>query len=419
MKQLRRMKKRIIATCMLGVLLAVSFFGNKPVTLHAATIAELQQQIKEQQDKINSINDTIGDLADQMALLEEQIDDMNSEILNTMTSISLKEEEIEEKAGEIINTEVEIANKVVQIEETQAAYDEAVEKEEYQYQCMVTRTRKMYEKGGVSYMEQVMAQSGLGELLNRMDYVEKIYEYDRNKLVEFGETRQATKDLWDALEAEKQDLEDTKAHLVEIKTSLEEDKAYLQAQKNDLDAALKKLEKESSAYANQISKWKQEASVAKKLLQQEQKELKNLQDAEKRRNQATTQTYATTSYTDIIDNASGSDLGKKIAKFGCQYIGNPYVYGGTSLTNGTDCSGFTYRVYQNFGYTLPRTSGEQRNSGVGVEYANAQPGDLICYSGHVGIYIGDGKIVHASSATTGIIVSKATYRSILAVRRII
>ena len=159
--------------------------------------------------------------------------------------------------------------------------------------------------------------------------------------------------------------------------------------------------------------------MATKLLKQEQRELKNLQDAENRRNQAANQTYSTTSYTDIINNASGSDLGKKVAQFACQYIGNPYVYGGTSLTNGTDCSGFTYRVYQNFGYTLPRTSAEQRSSGTGVEYSQAQPGDLICYSGHVGIYIGDGKIVHASSSTTGIIVSKATYRTILAVRRII
>ena len=159
--------------------------------------------------------------------------------------------------------------------------------------------------------------------------------------------------------------------------------------------------------------------MATKLLKQEQRELKNLQDAENRRNQAANQTYSTTSYTDIINNASGSDLGKKVAQFACQYIGNPYVYGGTSLTNGTDCSGFTYRVYQNFGYTLPRTSTEQRSSGKGVEYSEAQPGDLICYSGHVGIYIGDGKIVHASSSTTGIIVSKATYRPILSVRRII
>ena len=99
--------------------------------------------------------------------------------------------------------------------------------------------------------------------------------------------------------------------------------------------------------------------------------------------------------------------------------GNPYVAGGTSLTNGADCSGFTYRVFADFGYKLPRTSYEQRSAGTGVDYDSAQPGDIICYDGHVAIYIGGGYIVHASSAKTGIKVSKAGYRTILAVRRII
>ena len=93
--------------------------------------------------------------------------------------------------------------------------------------------------------------------------------------------------------------------------------------------------------------------------------------------------------------------------------------GGTSLTNGADCSGFTYRVYQEFGYSIPRTSYQQRSAGTGVTYENAQPGDLICYDGHVAMYIGNGMIVHASSAKTGIKVSRAQYRTILAVRRII
>ena len=130
-------------------------------------------------------------------------------------------------------------------------------------------------------------------------------------------------------------------------------------------------------------------------------------------------TYTTTDYTSIIENSSGSDLGKKVAKYACQFIGNPYVSGGTSLTNGADCSGFTYRVYQDFQYSLPRTSYQQRSAGTGVDYDSAQPGDLICYEGHVGIYIGGGLIVHASTSKTGIKVSRAQYKTILSVRRII
>lgn len=419
MNQLSKTRRHGIKLSALCVLLAVSFLPDFSRPACATTIAELQQQIEEQQNKINSIQNKIGDLSDQKALLEEQIDDLNSEILNTMTSISLKEEAIEEKIEQIGVTETNIQKKSAEIDKTQGEYDQAVEDEEYQYQCMVTRTRLMYEKGSFGLIDSFMDQQGLGDFLNRMDYMESIYQYDYKKQQELKATREKIKALWDKLEQEKQDYEAEKEQLVQIKNDLEQDKLALQTQKTELDAALKELEKQSKSYSNQIAKWKQEASVATKLLKQEQRELKNLQDAENRRNQAANQTYSTTSYTDIINNASGSDLGKKVAQFACQYIGNPYVYGGTSLTNGTDCSGFTYRVYQNFGYTLPRTSAEQRSSGTGVEYSQAQPGDLICYSGHVGIYIGDGKIVHASSSTTGIIVSKATYRTILAVRRIL
>ncbi len=116
---------------------------------------------------------------------------------------------------------------------------------------------------------------------------------------------------------------------------------------------------------------------------------------------------------------SGSGTGVEVANYGLQFVGNPYVYGGTSLTNGADCSGFVMSVYANFGVSLPHSSAADRNVGYdvgGIE--NAQPGDLVCYSGHVALYIGNGQIVHASTSKTGIIVSNATYRQPLAVRRI-
>ncbi|MBR5367887.1 MAG: SH3 domain-containing protein [Lachnospiraceae bacterium] len=118
-------------------------------------------------------------------------------------------------------------------------------------------------------------------------------------------------------------------------------------------------------------------------------------------------------------SVSGGGLGASVANYALQFVGNPYVYGGTSLTNGTDCSGFTMGVYRNFGVSLPHSSGAQRAMGYGVgSLAEAQPGDIICYSGHVGLYIGGGQIVHASTAATGIKVSNASYRNILAIRRI-
>lgn len=115
--------------------------------------------------------------------------------------------------------------------------------------------------------------------------------------------------------------------------------------------------------------------------------------------------------------------GQQVANYAKQFVGNPYRYGGTSLTNGADCSGFTQSVYKHFGYKLPRTSSEQRKSGKSVSFSNRKVGDLICYSGHVGIYIGNNKIVHASNSKPypkgGIKISSVTIMKVKAVRRIV
>lgn len=111
--------------------------------------------------------------------------------------------------------------------------------------------------------------------------------------------------------------------------------------------------------------------------------------------------------------------GQAVVNYAMQFLGNPYVYGGNSLTNGTDCSGFVKGVYAAFGINLPRTSAEQRHAGYGVSLSDIQPGDLVCYSGHIGIYTGNNTIIHASNERTGItLTSPVTYRQVLAVRRI-
>jgi len=135
---------------------------------------------------------------------------------------------------------------------------------------------------------------------------------------------------------------------------------------------------------------------------------------------SSSQAAASPSHGSSNQPTENSSLGQSIADYALKFVGNPYVYGGTSLTNGADCSGFIQSVYLHFGISLPRTSGEQGQCGTNAGgIHNAMPGDIIAYSGHVGIYIGNGQIVHASSAKTGIKVSNANYRPIISVRRIV
>ena len=361
----------------------------------------IQNNINKHQDELDKLNSQIAGLEDEQDILEEQIADLNAEIINTMASVSLLEEEIVQK-------EAEIADKQVQINDTQAEYEEAVGREEAQRQSMMECTRMMYENKDISYLSAFLEGKGLSDILNQMDYVERVYEYSMNRLDEFVETKNLVHELWDRLEEEK-------AGLDQDRQNLEADKTELKGLQADLDKKLEKKKQESANFAAEIKRAQQEAAVAKKLLQQDKEKLKQLQAAQN----AANITVNPTNYTGIINAATGSDKGKTIAKYACQFVGNPYVSGGTSLTNGADCSGFTYRIYQNFGYSIPRTSYQQRSAGTEVSYENAQPGDIICYDGHVGMYIGGGMIVHASNARTGIKVSRAQYRTILSVRRII
>lgn len=421
-------RKHRILRSMTAVGLAAAIIGASSgdvMTVRATTISDVQKQIEQDQQNLNNIKNTLSGLTEEQELLEEMIEDINAEIINMMTSIGLKEDEIAAK-------ETEISEKQIDIEEAQADYNAAKKREEEQYEAMKIQIRFMYENNSVSTLAKLLESSGFSNLINNAEKIEKVYEYSNDMLNQYEATKIEVQQLWDQLVIDKQQLESDK-------TQLENDRATLQTLKKELDTNLAAKKAESANYEAEIQRYKQEAAAAQKKIQQEQKQLKKLQEEEKKRqeelkkqqqqqqqstsspttNSAINGSYTDTGYTQIIDAASGSDLGKKIAKYGCQFIGNPYVLGGTSLTNGADCSGFVWRIYKDFGYSLHRTSYEQRSDGTEVSYDEMQPGDLVCYSGHVAMYIGGGKIVHASSAKTGIKVSNVGYRSIITIRRII
>ncbi len=172
-----------------------------------------------------------------------------------------------------------------------------------------------------------------------------------------------------------------------------------------------------SEFVQAESKEEEEARLKKE--EEERKKARAAAAASKSAERETASTNANSAPAANYTVGSGSEEGVAVAEYALQFVGNPYVYGGTSLTKGADCSGFVMSVYANFGVSLPHSSASDRSQGYAVDgLENAQPGDLICYSGHVALYIGNGQIVHASNKKTGIIVSNVDYRKILAIRRI-
>ena len=409
--------------------------------ISATTISDLQQDIKKNQSQLDKANDKISDAQDAQEGVEEEIADLDTEIVAILTDINLIEDAIEDKEEEIAATQVE--------------YEAAVAEKDEQYESMKIRIQFMYEKGEISYLQMFFGSESMGDMVNKANYVEELYKYDRRLLAEYDETVQRVAALQDRLEEDKSELETSKIELEEGQAYMEEMLAQKKEEYENYSHVLAKARQEAATYTAKI---KQETAQIRKLEEEERKrreeeerrrkeeeERKRREEEERQRREQEEMLAQNQDSDDVSDDddddasdsedsdasdndekeeskpssSGGGGKGQQIADFACQFIGNPYVAGGTSLTNGADCSGFVMSVFKEYGISLPRSSYAQSTVGTGVSYSEAKPGDVIYYGGHVGIYIGDGKIVHASTERTGIKITSATYRNIITVRRIV
>jgi len=380
------------------------------VPVFATSKAEKEKQ--EAQKKLNEANKQAQDAANKKNAAQNQVSKLTTDLTALLSDIKVLENDM--------------ANKENEIKQAESDYQEAKKEEEKQYLAMKKRIQYMYEKGDTEYMDIFLQVKDISDLLNKAEYVEGIYTYDRKMLVKFQETKQQVADYKDDLEEDKNEMEVMELEYKDQKKQLETLIATKKKEVSDFDSQLAQAKKDADLYAQTVEKKNEEIRKTKeeeaRKLAAEQARKKAEEDARKK---AASNTGSSTNNNNKYSGPSaskstgGTVQGRAVADYGLQFVGNPYVFGGTSLTNGTDCSGFVQSVYRHFGYSLPRSSSEQRSVGSEVSYSNAQPGDLICYAGHIGIYIGNGQIVHASSPSTGIKVGTATYRTILSVRRVI
>lgn len=449
------MKKRIFCLT-LGLMLTIS----QAVPAGAASRKDqLKQDKAAAQSQLAAQESKINNLEDQKQTLSAEIDQLDSDLVNIMVEIEILDGELSDKEA--------------QIEQTKADLAVAEENKQKQYEAMKKRIQYLYEKGGDDAWAQMLFQaSDFTSLLNQAEYVQQMYDSDRNSLEEFKETVQQVKDLGDQLDSEKAELEEMNQEYqnrqASMQTQLEEKKAtssdydaqIAQAQNQaaqytelirQQNAEIQKIEEEEKKAAEEAARKAAEEAAKKAAAEEAAKKAaeaskksssasgsntgsgsstSNKANSNTSSNNASSSSSATTSK-DNGSSSSGSSgssgssvsynpTGQSVVNYACQFVGNPYVWGGTSLTNGADCSGFIMSIYAKFGVSLPHSSGAMAGCGRGVSYSEAMPGDIICYAGHVAIYMGGGQIVHASNAKDGIKISgNAAYRPIVAVRRVL
>ena len=434
------MQKRVCC-----ILLSLIMFMEIVVPVRATTISGVKKEQQKTQNNLNSVNQQITAIQSNQAQVQEELDQLNDQLVDILTSIDICQDEIAVKEKEI--------------EQAKKDYEDARKKEEDQYASMKKRIQFMYEQGDSAYLQVLLESRNYADMVNKADYIESLYEYDKQLLAGYVESKDQVAELKGRLEDEEADLEASNYELQQEEAALQ---TLVDEQKKtvaDFDAQLASAKKKAASYKQQledqtaqIKKLEEEAAAKKK----KEEEARKKQEQERKQQQQANQTQtvdtgkgaqqttgddpaqvdtgddAQTTDPGTVDTGKGTDsmnagagavtggsgVGQQAANYACNFVGNPYKFGGTSLTNGTDCSGFTQAVYAHFGISLPRDSYSQRSCGTEVSYANAQPGDIICYAGHVALYLGNGQIVHASTERTGITYGYATYRTILSVRRV-
>lgn len=394
------MNKRIL--CVVLTMVLVLGCGLNAV---ATSSSEVQKQQTETKNKLNEVNKSITAIENKRKEVQSQLKGLNADLVETMLTLEALETDLEIKQEEITAAQEE--------------YDYFKALEEEQYESMKLRIQYMYEKGSNDYISMILEAKSISDLLNRADFARDVSDYDDEKLQEYQEIKDKVAETKAVLEEEKAELEEVQEAQLVYKAELDKKISSARSKSANFESQLKEAQRQAESYKETI---KQQTAMIRQL---EAEEARKAEEASNSSNEESNEGSSSASNTSGSStsgagsslSASGSGLGVEIANYALRFVGNPYVSGGTSLTNGADCSGFTWAVHKHFGISIPRISRDQAVGGKNVSISAVQAGDIIYYGNHVAIYIGNGKVVHASTRETGIKISNYTYRPPLCVRR--
>lgn len=396
---MRKLQRR--AKAVLALVLVVSLTIGSSQVVYATSA---QNKKSEAEKNLNDVNKKIDNLENKKEEIEGELDTKNEELVNLMVDVGILEKEIDQNEK--------------QLKQVQKDLKTAQKNEKKQYQAMKKRIKFMYERGDSAVISSLLESKSMADMLNRVEYFNEVYDYDRNLLDNYEKTRKQVEDLKAQVEDEKKELETAKDDLKQQQKQLETAMANLRSQQANADTQIANAKSLASEYQKTITE-------QNKIIQQQQAAAA----ASGRSSGGSSGGSGGTSKPNSNASVPGGNLnppkttnvsGSDVVNYAMQFVGKPYVWGGKDPNTGADCSGFTSYVYAHFGISIPSFSGAQRSCGQEVSYANAQAGDLICYAGHVAIYMGGGKIVHAKGTAYGIVGNdNATYKTIITVRRLL
>lgn len=396
---MRKLQRR--AKAVLALVLVVSLTIGSSQVVYATSA---QNKKSEAEKNLNDVNKKIDNLENKKEEIEGELDTKNEELVNLMVDVGILEKEIDQNEKQLKQVKKDLKT--------------AQKNEKKQYQAMKKRIKFMYERGDSAVISSLLESKSMADMLNRVEYFNEVYDYDRNLLDNYEKTRKQVEDLKAQVEDEKKVLETAKDDLKQQQKQLETAMANLRSQQANADTQIANAKSLASEYQKTITE-------QNKIIQQQQAAAA----ASGRSSGGSSGGSGGTSKPNSNASVPGGNLnppkttnvsGSDVVNYAMQFVGKPYVWGGKDPNTGADCSGFTSYVYAHFGISIPSFSGAQRSCGQEVSYANAQAGDLICYAGHVAIYMGGGKIVHAKGTAYGIVGNdNATYKTIITVRRLL